>query len=54
VQAIEAALHIEAGSDSEAALPYGAAVGVWQPVAVADVVGNTPADSANRQRISCP
>jgi hypothetical protein len=54
VQAIEAALHIEAGSDIEAALPYGAAVGVWQPVAVADVVGNTPADSANRQRISCP
>jgi hypothetical protein len=41
VQAIEAALHIEAESDIEAALPYGAAVGVWQPVAVADVVGNT-------------
>jgi hypothetical protein len=41
VQAIEAALHIEAGSDIEAALPYGAAAGVWQPVAVADVVGNT-------------
>ena len=54
MQAIEAALHIEAESDIEAALPYGAAVGVWQPVAAADVVGNPLAGSANCQRISCP